>query len=231
MIGYYNYTVLLTYLSLLSAASGILVTLSGNGHPYLGVFFLLVCGLCDAFDGKVARTKENRTAQENNFGIQIDSLSDLVAFGVLPVCIGRALIRRSPYFGSVIFNRTADTSFLVLSITFGAVMLFYILAAMIRLAYYNVTEEERQSTETGTRRMYLGLPVTTSALIFPAILLLQYLICADITVVYFAVMLLTAFAFLSKFHIRKPGMRGILGLVGIGALEFIAILLIHYFIR
>ncbi|MGN0179710.1 MAG: CDP-alcohol phosphatidyltransferase family protein [Monoglobaceae bacterium] len=231
MIGYYNYTVLLTYLSLLSSASGILVALNGSGHPYLGVFFLLACGLCDAFDGKVARTKENRTVQENSFGIQIDSLSDLVAFGVLPVCIGMALVRRSPYFSSVIFCKTAGAPFVVLSIVFGAVMLFYILAAMIRLAYYNVTEEERQETEGGVRRMYLGLPVTTSSLIFPAILLLQYLIRADITVVYFAVMLITAFAFLSKFHIRKPGMRGLLALVGIGALEFIAILIIHYFIR
>ena len=45
MIGYYNYTVILTYLSLLSAGTGILVSLSGNGHPYWGVFCLLLCGL------------------------------------------------------------------------------------------------------------------------------------------------------------------------------------------
>ena len=63
MIGFYNYTVVLTYLSLLSASAGIVVSLGGLGHPYIGSFFLLFCGLCDAFDGKVARTKEDRTSR------------------------------------------------------------------------------------------------------------------------------------------------------------------------
>ena len=93
MIGFYDYTVILTYFSLLSATSGIVVALSGGGHPYYGCLFLLFCGLCDAFDGKVARTKKGRTKMEKDFGIQIDSLSDLVAFGVLPACIGAALIQ------------------------------------------------------------------------------------------------------------------------------------------
>ena len=84
MIGFYDYTVVLTYLSLMSGATGIMLCLNGIGHPYLGMFFLLFSGLCDTFDGKVARTKKNRTEQMKNFGIQIDSLSDLVAFA-LPV--------------------------------------------------------------------------------------------------------------------------------------------------
>lgn len=231
MIGYYDYTVLLTYVSLLSAVSGILISLSGGGHPYLGCFFLLLSGLCDAFDGKVARTKQNRTKQECNYGIQIDSLSDIVAFGVLPVCIGKALLKSSVRYSAVVFNRTADTCFVVISVVFGVVMLFYVLAALIRLAYFNVTEEERQNTETGARRTYIGLPVTTSALIFPAILMLQYICTFDVSIVYFAVMLVTAFAFLAKFRITKPGMRGLMSLVGIGALEFIAIIIFEYFVK
>ena len=87
MIGFYDYTVVLTYLSLMSGATGIMLCLNGIGHPYLGMFFLLFSGLCDTFDGKVARTKKNRTEQMKNFGIQIDSLSDLVAFGLLPASI------------------------------------------------------------------------------------------------------------------------------------------------
>ena len=81
MIGFFDYTVWLTYASLLSAIVGIFVSLSGFGHPFIGTFFLLFSGLCDAFDGKVARTKPNRTKMERNYGIQIDSLADLVAFG------------------------------------------------------------------------------------------------------------------------------------------------------
>ena len=79
MIGFYDYTVILTYFSLLSATTGIVVSLSGGGHPYYGCFFLLFCGFCDAFDGKVARTKQGRTRAEMDFGIQIDSLSDLAS--------------------------------------------------------------------------------------------------------------------------------------------------------
>ena len=88
MLGFYDYTVLLTYLSLVSSTTGIIVSLSGAGHPYIGAMFLLFCGLCDAFDGKVARMKKDRTKMQCNYGIQIDSLSDLVAFGVLPASIG-----------------------------------------------------------------------------------------------------------------------------------------------
>ena len=95
MIGVYDYTVWLTYGSLVSAMLGILVCLHGVGHPFVGVFFLLLSGLCDAFDGKVARRKQDRTEMEKNFGIQIDSLADLVAFGVLPGCIGFATRKNS----------------------------------------------------------------------------------------------------------------------------------------
>ena len=94
MIGFYDYTVILTYLSILSGTTGIILCLNGVGHPYLGMFFLLFSGLCDTFDGKVARSKKDRTEQMKKFGIQIDSLSDLIAFGVLPACIGIAMIRR-----------------------------------------------------------------------------------------------------------------------------------------
>ena len=42
MIGFYDYTVILTYLSILSGTTGIILCLNGVGHPYLGMFFLPV---------------------------------------------------------------------------------------------------------------------------------------------------------------------------------------------
>lgn len=225
MIGYYNYTVLLTYISLISAGSGIVVTLSGKGHPYFGMFFLLLCGLCDAFDGKVARTKENRSENEENYGIQIDSLSDLVAFGVLPACIGAALIRISP----VMKHLTGVESPMLCRAFFTAVpyavLILYILAAMIRLAYFNVQEESRKKSEGGVRKFYTGLPVTAASLIFPLVMLLQYIIPADITPVYYVTALLTGFAFLSKLHVKKPGTRGILIMICAGLAEFLLIII------
>ena len=225
MIGFYDYTVILTYLSLLSSTVGIVVALSAGGHPYFGCFFLLLSGFCDAFDGKVARTKKQRTAAEKAFGIQIDSLSDLVAFGVLPTCIGTALIRTSPMIQAAFSDPSAPWQVHLGRFVLHAVLVLYTLAAMIRLAYFNVTEEERQQTETGARTPYLGLPVTSAALIFPLVLLLQFLTRADITLAYMGAALLTGLLFLIPFRVRKPGLRGILIMVGIGALEFLLLLL------
>lgn len=223
MIGYYDYTVILTYLSAASATVGIIASLSGQGHPYVGTFCLLLCGLFDAFDGKVARTKPNRTEQEKKFGIQIDSLSDLVAFGVLPVCIGTALYRLFS-----IGEANIHKSYLVLLFS---IMVLYVLAALIRLAYYNVTEEERQDVEKGNRKAYVGLPVTSAALIFPTVMLLNYLLPMDITPVYLAVMLFTAAAFVSRVNIRKPGLKAILIMVGIGVVEFALLMVFKLIFR
>ena len=89
MLGYYHYGVVLTYLSLVSSVIGISMTLNGR-HITLAIVCLMVSGCLDAFDGRVARTRKNATDEEKSFGIQIDSLCDMVCFGVLPACIGFA---------------------------------------------------------------------------------------------------------------------------------------------
>ena len=221
LLGFYDYTVVLTYMSLLSAGIGIFVSLQGEGHPYLGIFFLMICGLCDAFDGKVARTKKDRTEMEMKFGIQIDSLSDLVAFGVLPACIGNAMIRVCPTIEELPGKNSDGKVTLSLTVLLFCIMLLYILAAMIRLAYFNVEEEIRQKTETETRKYYSGVPVTSAALVFPTILLMQYILPLDITMVYFAFMMLLGFLFLSNIQIKKPGFKGIMVMILIGAVEFV----------
>lgn len=220
MIGVYDYTVILTYLSLLSGSAGIAITLSGSGHPYFGVFFLLFCGLCDAFDGKVASTKKNRSKEEKRFGIQIDSLADLVAFGVLPASIGYALFHKLTFIAhpAIWIHVLVDT-----------ILLFYVLAALIRLAYFNVTEEERQKKEKGSRKKYTGLPVTSSAIIFPSIMLLQFIIPFHGTILYFVAVLGTAFAFLLKFQLKKLDMKGILYFVFLGTLEFLLLFALKFF--
>ena len=223
MIGYFDYTVWLTYASLLSAVIGIFTCFAGAGHPYLGAVFLLFSGLCDAFDGKVARTKKDRTPQQKKYGIQIDSLADIIAFAVLPACIGAALYRTS-----AVFDSPSDPC-LIARIPYPlyvAVFCVYVLAALIRLAYFNVTEEENQARGIAVRSAYTGLPVTSASMIFPTFLLLRYLLPEDIAVAYYGCMLLTAVLFVSRINIKKPGLRGILFMVGIGALEFALIVLI-----
>lgn len=225
MIGFYNYTVILTYISLLSAGLGIVVSLQGDGHPYIGTFFLLFCGLCDAFDGKVARMKKNRSVDECKFGIQIDSLCDLVSFGVLPACIGEAMIWQSTIAAVPRFRGDNRTTDFVIPVLCFVILMMYILAAMIRLAYFNVMEDKRQQEEGGVRKYYEGLPVTAAALIFPSIMLLQFLTTPDITAIYLFFMLVVGCLFISKLKVKKPDLKGILYLIGIGLIECIILII------
>ena len=75
MIGFYNYTVILTYIGAILGVCGIVA--SFNGNILLAIVCLMLSAVCDMFDGKIARTMK-RTKQEKRFGIQIDSLSDFV---------------------------------------------------------------------------------------------------------------------------------------------------------
>ena len=183
MLGIYNYTVILTYIGFLSGFAGILCALEGNAAWALNC--LVLAGICDVFDGKVASTKKDRTRSEKRFGIQIDSLSDLVCFGVLPAVIvyilGRGWLR---------------------AVACGA----YVLCALIRLAWFNVDEEARQDFDTGRRKVYLGLPVTSAAAVFPLLYGLCILFCWPISILSIFVLLLVAAAFLTPFSIRKPSL-------------------------
>ncbi len=228
MIGIYDYTVILTYCSLISAVAGIFTALHGNGHPYLGIFFLMFSGLCDAFDGKVARTKKNRTEKEKKFGIQIDSLSDLVAFGVLPACIGDSMLwTYNKFRGIPHLTAAGDLEGGFMYYVIVAVMILYVLNALIRLAYYNVTEELIQEEGGKHREYYEGLPVTNAALIFPLVMLFQYIFAADLTAVYFLVMFIVAVLFITPIKLPKLGLKGTLFMIGIGVVEALFLLFFH----
>ena len=222
MIGVFDYTVILTYLSLVSAMCGCIVSTAGNGHPYIGGFFLLFCGLCDTFDGKVARSKKNRTEREKRFGVQIDSLSDLVAFGVLPACIAVGLLTSD---GVRIIPFPEDRLVDLYTFGFLVIVILYVLAALIRLAYFNVLDEEYRLSGDAGPKGYVGLPVTAAALIFPVTLLMHYFIPKDLTNLYIALLMVTGFLFLGKFRVKKPGKRLLTVLLIAGAVEFVLLLL------
>ena len=201
MIGVYDYTVLATYLSLLFGLGGIYQAAEGNSVG--AVAALMLAGLLDGFDGRIARTKKNRSAEEKRFGIQIDSLNDLICFGVLPAAIGCALGERPVWF--------------------LATMAFYVLCALIRLAYFNVSEEERQDTEGGARTYYLGMPVTTVSVLAPLVWILTLVLPLRGAVVYAAALFVFGVLFIAPVRVKKPHLGGILVMAGIGAAEAAAI--------
>ena len=150
MIGFYNFSVVLTYIGLGSAILGMTEACEGNYKT--AIICLMICGICDMFDGRIARAMK-RSEDAQKFGIQIDSLCDLVCFGVFPAMLGYAFGARG-LFGNVC-------------------MVVYVLGAVIRLGYFNVMEEKRQKETNECRKEYQGLPVTSSAVIFPLVFLLK----------------------------------------------------------
>ena len=77
MIGFYNYSVIVTYIGVALSVSG--MALASTGQFKFAILCLALAGACDTFDGKIARAMKNRTKEMEIFGIQIDSLCDMVA--------------------------------------------------------------------------------------------------------------------------------------------------------
>ena len=87
-----------------------------------------------------------------------------------------------------------------------------------------VLQEERQQTEGGGRKYYLGLPITASALAFPLFYLLGLLLPGG-PYILAAGMLLLAALYVTPLHIPKPGLAAICLLSAVGALELAGLIL------
>ena len=183
-IGFYDYTTWLTYISLASAVVGIVQASKGN--LAVAVFCIMFSGFCDMFDGIVARTKKNRTQDQKNFGIQIDSLTDVIAFGVTPAVVF--------YFHGV-------------NSTLGVVILVaYVLCGLIRLAFFNVLETKRQANpnEGACLKAFRGMPITFSAIISPIVFFIGWAFPVEISIwLYYIAPILMAFMFVFDVKIPK----------------------------
>ena len=201
MIGFYSYTVVLTYLGLASAAMGMILTF--QGFAKYALFCLAFSGLCDMFDGKVARLKKDRTEDEKRFGIQIDSLCDVVCFGAFPMILCYSIGMRGP----------AGISILV----------FYLIAGVIRLAFFNVMEEKRQDETDEARKYSQGLPIPSIAIILPLFCTLRPLLGHRFLSELHICILTVGLLFIINFPLRKPGWKMLTLLVAIVSCALIKI--------
>lgn len=183
MIGIYDYTVVLTYISVMISLAGMM--LAANGHYKIAIAFLAVSGLCDMFDGKIARTKKNRSEEAKRFGIQIDSLCDVVCFGAFPIVICYSMGIRD-WFGM-------------------AILLFYGVAGVIRLAYFNVLEEIRQSETSENRKYYQGLPITSASVALPLMYMIRPIFSDFVfLIIVRVIMAMVGILFITDFKFKKP---------------------------
>lgn len=201
LLGYYDYTVILTYCGMMFAFLGILQVISEN--YWLAICCLMIAGICDMFDGTIAATRK-RTDSEKKFGIQIDSLSDLISFGILP-----------GMFVYMISGRNALSAFIAF---------LFILCALIRLAYFNVLEEDRQAQTAEKRKSYLGVPVTTIAILLPAVYLLYDFNLFRNTFCFPILLVFMGTGCLLPVEIKKPGAAGKTGILILGFFEVLGML-------
>jgi CDP-diacylglycerol--serine O-phosphatidyltransferase len=115
LLGHLDFATCLTLASIILSVLAFVFT--ARGSLAAGVICLMYAGLCDLFDGFIAR-RTTRTKAQAAFGLQIDSIADMAAFGVAPAFIALQLGLRSP-----------------VEIT---AVIFYVCCAAMCLAFFNV---------------------------------------------------------------------------------------------
>lgn len=116
---------------------------SARGLLAWAVVALLASGLCDLFDGFVAR-RLTRTEEGRTFGARLDTIVDVCAFGMAPAALLHAAGLARPWE--------------------LAVVVVFVACAAWRLAYFDTVG---LATAPGGRRTFTGLPTTFTALALP----------------------------------------------------------------
>lgn len=132
-----------TLLTAGNLASGITAILcAAHNQLFLGAIMIFVAMVCDMFDGKVARM----TKQDGPFGAELDSLSDVVSFGVAPAILVHRLVLGQPG----VFDDG-------IRILWFLTVLYPVLAA-IRLARYNVEAAAPSDEKSDKSPHFRGVP-------------------------------------------------------------------------
>jgi len=147
--------------------------------PYFAMagYMVLLAMIADMLDGRLARISQSTSS----FGGQLDSLCDIISFGVAPALLMLKILEYE--LGLAQLNSTLE-SFLERFIWLTAAA--YISCAAIRLARFNVENEEDESAHMS----FIGLPtpaaagVIVSLILFHQEILLQLLKTAKNTLLY-----------------------------------------------
>ena len=203
-IGYYRDCDLLTMTGTFFALLGCLLAI--DGYFLAPIFCLVLSGICDGFDGKLARRKKY-PEEQSVYGVQLDSLSDLISFGVFPLVLTSSVLN------------SLDLSNNIMIIAWIS-LLFYSLCGMIRLAYFNTLDICNKS-ESG---IFIGVPITTISILYP----LCYLICYFLKFKYFEYIvpvffILVGLSFIYGIKIKKLNDKQKIILAVIGFLAIIGV--------
>jgi CDP-diacylglycerol---serine O-phosphatidyltransferase len=157
MIRSYTYADLLTIGNASCGTIAIFLCLdylaTGNSRFLWTAFILLPTALvCDVLDGYVARLDKKR---QSVLGADLDSLADVISFGVAPAVLGFTLGMRGGW------------DMLILT--------YFVVCGVSRLARFNVTASALADETTGKVKYFEGTPIPTSIVLVFILGVAQYL--------------------------------------------------------
>lgn len=165
--------VLLTLLNLSFGVLSIIETSKGNF--FISAIFILIAALMDRYDGRIARALE----VSSELGKELDSLSDLVSFGVAPALL--------------VFNKFSFLGFDNLKTIGICSLLLYIICGSYRLAKYNISE---------FNGIFTGVPITLAGFIVALYVLIMPVKSSSSISSIFLLMILS-YLMVSKFKFKK----------------------------
>ena len=112
-----------------------------RAHFYAAAALAPLAFLFDVLDGRIARARHQHSA----LGRELDSLSDVVSFGVAPAALGFAAGLQGGW----------D----------AAALIYFVCCGVSRLARYNVTAEQLAEDESGKVKYFEGTPIPTSVVL------------------------------------------------------------------
>lgn len=175
----------LTYIGLITAVLG--MEFCYYEKVSYAIVCLIICGICDGFDGTFARKfRKPGNDHGKKYGIELDSLVDIVSSGVFPVmvCI------------SMGFDKCYEI----------IIYCWFIICGVTRLAYYNVTVED-------DGRNFTGVPITFSTILLPLLYIFtknEFIYVGSMLVL--SIAYITDFK-IKKFNLREKIIVSIVGFV------------------
>jgi CDP-diacylglycerol---serine O-phosphatidyltransferase len=178
----------LTVLSLMCGFVSIIFSL--ESHFTFASWAILLSVLFDGLDGQVAR----KNPVPSEFGKELDSLVDVVSFGIAPSILGYIFIYRNFYF-------------------WGSLALFiYLACSVMRLAKYNLTPKEKMAN------YFYGLPTTVSGGVLASFVLMYRrgrdfsLLPQYIPAIFLFIVLVLAFLMVSRVrYLNLDGLKQLFG--------------------
>ena len=178
----------ITILSLICGFISIIFSL--ESHFTFACWAIIVSVLFDGLDGQIAR----KNPVPSEFGRELDSLVDVVSFGIAPSLLGYIFVSRQFYFWATL------------------ALFIYLFCSVMRLAKYNITPKEKLAN------YFYGLPTTVSGGILASFILIYRkgkdvsLLPQSVPIVFIFIVLFLAFLMVSRVrYLNLDGLKQFLG--------------------